>query len=196
MKYEYVENLVSEAKSGSSIAKENLILEFTPFIRFVANKIFISGYDYSDKVNECFATLLTCISKYNLGTNRFAAYAMNSIQKNLNSLIRKSVHATEYNGMSILSLDDDLENYIALDTDPLDETLCLTAEYEDLTSAINTKLTDEEKTLISFLYFKENTLVNYTYYRNVSYMTASKRKKKVLGKLRNYMNSEVMNYGN
>lgn len=195
MEYEYVETLISDARSGKVIAKEKLISEFTPFIKNIANKIIIPGYEYSDKENECIATLLICISKYNLGANRFAAYAMNSIQKNLISLIKRGKHATEFNGSSILSLDDGLENCLSSDIKPLDENLCLIAEYNDLISAINTKLTDEEKNLVSFLYFYKNTLSNYAYHKNISYVTASKRKKKVLGKLKNYMNMEEMNYG-
>lgn len=195
MEYEYVETLVSDARSGNPKAKENLISEFTPFIKNIANKTIIPGYEYLDKENECITTLLICISKYNLGANRFAAYAMNSIQKNLISLIKRSKHATMFDGSSILSLDDGLENYLPLDIKPLDENLCLIAEYNDLNSAINTKLTDEEKNLVAFLYFNKNTLVNYAYHKNISYMTASKRKKKVLGKLKNYMNMEEKNYG-
>ena len=195
MKYEYVETLVSDARSGNFKAKEKLISEFTPFIKSMANKAIIPGYDYTDKVNECIATLLICISKYNLGAYRFAAYAMNSIQTNLKSLIKRNKHTTEYKGSSILSLDDSLENLISSDIKPLDERLCLTDEYNDLSSAINTKLTDEERNLVSFLYFNKNTLSKYACHKNISYVTASKRKKKVLGKLKNYMNMEEVNYG-
>lgn len=195
MEYEYVETLVSDARSGKPIAKEKIISEFTPFIKNMAKKTIIPGYDYTDKENECIATLLICILKYNLGANRFAAYAMNSIQKNLISLIKRNRHATEYNGTSILSLDYSLENIIPSDLKPLDEKICLTDEYNDLNSAINTKLTDEEKNLVSFLYFNKNTLSNYAYHKKISYVTASKRKKKVLGKLKNFMNMEELNYG-
>lgn len=195
MEYEYVETLVSDARSGIPKAKEKLISEFTPFIKNIANKTIIPGYEYSDKENECITTLLICILKYNLGANRFAAYAMNSIQKNLIFLIKRSRHATEFKGSAILSLDDGLESCISVDIKPLDENLCLTAEYKDLNSAINTKLTDEEKNLVAFLYFNKNTLVNYAYHKNISYVTASKRKKKALGKLKNYMNMEGQNYG-
>lgn len=195
MEYEYVETLVSDARFGLPIAKEKLISEFTPFIKNMAKKTIVPGYDYTDMENECIATLLICISKYNLGANRFAAYAMNSIQKNLISLIKRNKHATKYNGTSILSLDDSLENFISSDTKPIDEKICLTDEYNDLISAINTKLTDEEKNLVSFLYFNKNTLSNYATHKNISYVTASKRKKKVLGKLKNFMNMEDLYYG-
>lgn len=195
MEYEYVETLVADARFGKCIAKEKLISEFTPFIKNMANKTIIPGYDYTDKENECIATLLICISKYNLGANRFATYAMNSIQKNLSSLIKRNRHATEFNGSSILSLDDGLENLISSDIKPLDEKICLTDEYNDLNSAINTKLTNEEKSLVAFLYFNKNTLSNYACHKNISYVTASKRKKKALGKLKNFMNMEEINYG-
>lgn len=196
MNYEYVEKLATAAKSGNSKAKDELIIEFTPIINSISRKTFIDGYDYSDIRNECFTTLFTCLSKYESDSNRFAAYAMNAMKRNINFLIRKLLSKADVDGSFTLSFDDDLENYIATDTKPLDDDLCLLCDYEELISVIKTKLNDEEKDLILFLYFKQNTLVSYAYYKNISYVAASKRKKKALGKLKSYIGLEVMNCGN
>ena len=50
-------------------------------------------------------------------------------------------------------------------------------------SAIKNNLSDSERHLVLFVFFKNNTLTNYAYYENISYVTASKRKKKALEKL-------------
>ncbi|RII35021.1 hypothetical protein D2A34_07380 [Clostridium chromiireducens] len=62
-------------------------------------------------------------------------------------------------------------------------------EYQHLKflSAIKNDLSDSEKHLIDFVFFKKNTLTNYAYHENISYVTASKRKKKVLNKLKTYI---------
>lgn len=196
MNYEYVEKLANAAKSGNTKAKDELIIEFTPIINSISRKTFIDGYDYSDIRNECFITLFTCLSKYEPDSNRFAAYAMNAMKRNINFLLRNFLSKADTDSSSILSLDDNLEHYISSHTKPLDEDLCLLCDYEELISVIKTKLNDEEKDLILFLYFKQNTLVNYAYYKNISYVAASKRKKKVLSKLKSYIGLEVMNCGN
>ena len=56
-------------------------------------------------------------------------------------------------------------------------------EYKLLLFIIKNQLTDLERNLILFVFYKNNTLTNYAYHENISYVTASKRKKKVLEKL-------------
>lgn len=183
MNYEYIENLVTDAKIGDLNAKKTLIQEFTPFVNSISRKIFIHGYERCDIKNECFLTLCDCISKYKLNTNSFVGYATNSIKNNLNVLITRLVKRNDFDG--IFSLSDDLENTVSLNHVIEQENKFLEYEYNRLLSAIKNNLNDSEKDLVFFLFFKNNTLTNYAYYENISYVTASKRKKKVLEKLKN-----------
>lgn len=184
MNYEYVEMLVSDAKAGSLKAKENLVIEFMPLINSILRKTYIHGYEKCDIKQECFFTLFNCISKYNLGTKCFCVYVSNSIKNNVKNLIAKNIKGNELDGFGSLTLDDSLEPFLPGDMLSLDETLCSLYDHEQLSFIINNKLNDEEKHLISFLFLKNNTLTNYAYYKNISYVTASKREKKVLEKLK------------
>ena len=187
MNYEYVEQLVNEAKDGKLKSKENLVIEFTPLINSISRKTFIHGYEIADIKNECFKTLFICIFKYQLETHRFVAYATNAIKNNINYLIKTIVNRSELDGFKTLSLSDNLENSLTSYTSSPEEEICNLCEYDELSAAIKNNLTEEETHLISFLFFKDNTLINYAYYKNISYVTALKRKKKVLEKLKKYV---------
>lgn len=190
MNYDYIENLVRSAKNCDLKAKEALISEFTPFINSISRKTFIHGYEKCDLRNECLLTLLNCISKYDLTNHRFVAYATNAIKNNLNILIKKSINRNEIDGF--FSLSDDVESSISLEDNIEKENIHL--EYK-LLSAIKDKLSYSERHLVIFIFFMKNTLTNYAYHENISYVTASKRKKRVLEKLKNYITGG-MNYGN
>lgn len=181
MNYEYIEKLVSDAKIGDLNAKETLLQEFTPFINSISRKIFIHGYERCDIKNECFLTLCNCISKYKLNTNSFVGYATNSIKNNLNALITRIVKLKDFDG--IFSLSDDLDNTVSQNHLMEQEIKFLQHEHNQLLSAIKNNLSDSERHLVLFVFFKNNTLTNYAYYENISYVTASKRKKKALEKL-------------
>lgn len=182
MNYDYIENLVSSAKDCDLKAKNDLIIEFTPFINSISRKTFIHGYDRCDLKNECFFTLFNCISKYNLNSHRFVAYATNSIKNNLNVLITKAINRNDIDGL--FSLSDDVESIASLEDDIKKENIHL--EYK-LLSAIKNDLSTSERHLIVFIFFMKNTLTNYAYHENISYVTASKRKKRVLEKLNTFL---------
>jgi len=182
--YEYIENLVSDSKSGSKKAKEDLALEFTPLINSICRRTFIYGYERSDIRNECFSTLFYCICKYRLEAHRFIAYATNAIKNNINDLIKKTVKQNGLNKFLTLSLYDDAIDFLASHENNLEENLCLINDFDELSFVINNKLNAEEKQLIVFLFFNENTLTSYANCKKISYVAASKRKKKVLNKLK------------
>lgn len=188
MDYECIEKLVNAAKAGDTKAKENLVMEFTPLINSISRRTFIHGYETCDIKSECFTTLFICISRYNTDSHRFVAYATNSIKNNINYLIRESIKRNKLDGFVTLSLDDKLIDFLPSAAYSIDEKLCCLDDYNDLSSAIKNNLTEEEKQLVSFLFFKENTLTNYAASNSISYVAASKRKKKVLNKLKKYIN--------
>lgn len=184
MDYEYIENLVIASKSGNQKAKETLALEFTPLINSICRRTFICGYERSDIRNECFTTLFYCVHKYKLEAHRFIAYATNGIKNNINDLIKKTVKQNGLNNFLTLSLYDDALDFLPSNENNLEETLCLLNDYDELSYVINNKLNTEEKHLISFIFFNGNTLTNYANHKRISYVAASKRKKKVLNKLK------------
>jgi RNA polymerase sigma factor (sigma-70 family) len=186
--YEYIEKLVNAAKANDLKAKDNLVNEFTPLINSISKRTFIHGYETCDIKNECFTTLFICISKYKSDSHRFVAYATNAIKNNINFLIRESVKRNNLDGFMTLSLDDKLIDFLPSASYSIDEELCSQDDYNDLSHAIKNNLTEKERQLISFLFFKKNTLVNYADSNNISYVAASKRKKKVLNKLKKYIN--------
>lgn len=188
MDYDYIEKLVNAAKASDPKAKESLVMEFTPLINSISKRTFVHGYEACDIRNECFSTLFICISKYKLDSHRFVAYATNSIKNNINYLIRESIKRNELDGFMTLSLDNKLIEFQPSSSYSIHEELCCLDNYDDLSSAIKNKLTEEEKHLISFLFFKENTLTNYAASKKISYVAASKRKKKALNKLKKYIN--------
>ena len=183
--YNYIEKLVTEAKTGDLKAKELLIEEFTPFINSLSIKTFIHGYEKCDIKNECFLTLFTCISRYNSGAHRFVAYATNAIKNNISTLLIKADNQDDIDGL--FSLSDDIESSISLDDNMASETLRIEYENIKLLSAIKNNLDEAERHLVVFIFFLKNTLTNYAYHENISYVTASKRKKRVLNKLKNYI---------
>jgi RNA polymerase sigma factor (sigma-70 family) len=180
--YDYIEKLVSSAKDCDLKAKEALINEFTPFISSISRKTFIHGYERCDLKNECFLTLLNCILKYDLNTHRFVAYATNAIKNNLNVLITRSINKNDIDGF--FSLRNDVESTISLEDHIKEENMYLENK---LLSVIKNDLSASEKHLIVFIFFMKNTLTNYAYHENISYVTASKRKKRVLEKLKNFI---------
>lgn len=188
MDYDYIEKLVNAAKANDPKAKESLVMEFTPLINSISKRTFVHGYEACDIRNECFSTLFICISKYKLDSHRFVAYATNSIKNNINYLIRESIKRNELDGFMTLSLDNKLIEFQPSASYNIDDELCSLDNYDDLSFALKNKLTEEEKHLISFLFFKENTLTNYASSKKISYVAASKRKKKALNKLKKYIN--------
>lgn len=88
------------------------------------------------------------------------------------------------NNFLTLSLYDDTLDFLPSNENNLEENLCLLNDYNDLSFIINNKLNDQEKQLILFLFFNKNTLTNYANCKKISYVAASKRKKKVLNKLK------------
>lgn len=185
MNYAYVEKLVTAAKAGDLKAKELLIDEFTPFIHSISRRVFIQGYERCDIKNECYLTLCDCIDKYQSHTHRFTAYATNSIKNNLNILIIRHAKHDDLDG--VFSLSDDLENTFSINHLMEVENNLIEHEYNMLLSALKNNLNDLERNLVLFVFYKNNTLTNYAYHENISYVTASKRKKKILEKLKSLL---------
>lgn len=183
MDYNEIEKLVSAAKARNKLANELLAEEFKPFILNLSKKIFINGYDRQDIQNECYKILFNCVSVYNLEKHRFVAYATNSIKNNMNDLIKKSQNRRSSEGFEALTLSDNLEHTLPSEACSLEDMLCIKADYSTLTQAI-ANLNEDEKELIIFVFFKNNPLKSYAYWKNMRYSTATRKKRKILTKMR------------
>ena len=193
MNFDYIEELVTNCKSGDILSKEKLAEEFSPLIFNISKKTFIDRYEMADIQNECFQTLFKCVSLYNLEKHRFVAYATNAIKNNINDLIKRIKTRSATEGNDALSLHEDVErDFVSVDIS-LEDLFCNECDYKDLRSALN-NLSQEEKELIDFIFFKNNTVQTYAYFRNLCYSTANLKKKVTLKKILNHINLNKNEY--
>lgn len=171
MDFKEIETLVAKAKNEDNSAKELLVKEFRPFILNVSNKTFINGYDKQDIQNECYRILFKCVSVYNLEKH------------SINDLIKKSKNRSSMEGFEALTLSDNLEHTLPSNTSSLEDIFCMKADYKLLKYAFDS-LNEAEKELIIFVFIKNNPLKSYAYWKNMCYSTATKKKKKILAKMR------------
>ncbi|OOM16046.1 sigma-70 family RNA polymerase sigma factor [Clostridium saccharobutylicum] len=182
MDYEYIEDLVSKAKTNDESSKEKLVQEFRPLIINICKRTFIHGYDKNDIQNECYKTLFKCLLMYNLQSHRFVSYATNAIKNNINDLIRKFKNRSSFEGQEVLCLSDNLEQNLVSNEENLEDILCNKYDYEYLKLALSI-LNDEEKELIDFIFLKNNSTASYSLLKNIPYTTMIRRKKASLAKL-------------
>ena len=106
MDFSYIETLVKKSKDGDSASKEELALQFKPFIINLSKKTFIDGYDKQDIMNECYRILFRCVDIYDTSRHRFVAYATNGIKNSINDLIEKNISRSHLEGASTLVLEN------------------------------------------------------------------------------------------
>ena len=73
MDYKYIESLLLSAKNGDIFSVEKLTEEFTPLIKSLYNKTYLTNYTKEDLQEECYLTLLKCIKTYKPESHRFVA---------------------------------------------------------------------------------------------------------------------------
>ena len=110
MDFEEIESSVKLSKIGDKIAKEELMVKFTPLILNLSKKTFVNSYEFTDIKNECYHTLFKCVNLYNLDRHRFVAYATKAIKNSVNLLIRVSIRRNQSDGPETFVLDGKLEN--------------------------------------------------------------------------------------
>ena len=186
MDYNYIEFLILSAKTGDSLSAEKLTEEFTPLIKSLCNKTYLTNYTKEDLEEECYLTLLKCIRTYNPESHRFVAYATNAIKNNLNYLIRKNLIHKEITSQDSLTSSGYLEDLNLSSRDKIDEELLHSHTKKIILEAIE-NLTDEEKELFIYVVLRRNTLKSYSQLKNISYSSTSKVKSKVLKKITNYI---------
>lgn len=186
MDYRHIESLLLSAKNEDISSIEKLIEEFTPLIKSLCNKTYLTNYTKEDLQEECYLTLLKCIKTYNSESHRFLAYATNAIKNNLNYLIRKNLIHKELTIQDCLTSTGSLDGLNLSSKDTIDEELQHSHTKKIILEAIE-NLTAEEKELFIYVVLRRNTLKSYSQLKNISYSSTSKVKSKVLKKITNYI---------
>lgn len=183
MDYNYIENLVIEAKDGKEAAKEELFKEFKPMILNLSKRTFIDGYDFFDLKHECYTTLFKCVQMYDPAKHRFVAYASRAITNNINYLVRRSCVKSISEGTETLTLTDNLEHIIA-DTSPgVDESVCNEILASNLKHYIN-KLPYQYRDILHHTLLNNGTIKNFADTNNINYSTSIGMKNRALKQLR------------
>ena len=194
MDYSYMETLVKQAKDGDSASKEELALQFKPFILNLSKKTFIDGYDKMDIINECYKILFRCVDIYDGSRHRFVAYATNGIKNSIYYLVTRSIKFSTIHGQSSQILTDELMNNIPSDDITTEDLLCRKYDFEPLEYAMK-QLNKKEQDLINHVFFKKKKLKDYAVSNNISYSYATKFKRRTLDKLhmhiKNYSNDNI-----
>lgn len=187
----YIEDLVKEAKLGSSIAKEELINNFRPFIVKKAQNIFIKNYEIEDLIQIGYFSIIKAIESYKLEKKNFVAYVTYAITNNFNYEIRKmskhrfesSLNKETEEGLEVIDLISDHIN--------IEEQVIKEEELEKLYKAFGI-LTLEERRLIKIIYFKNVKIKEYSEIKGLKYGTVLKRKRVAIEKLKKYL-KELIN---
>ncbi|HCW54418.1 MAG TPA: sigma-70 family RNA polymerase sigma factor [Clostridium sp.] len=188
MDFSYIETLANKSKDGDSASKEELALQFKPFIINLSKKTFIDGYDKQDIMNECYRILFRCVDIYDSSRHRFVAYATNGIKNSIYYLVTRSVKFSKIHGQSSQILTDEFLNNIVSDHMTTEDLLCRRYDFEPLEYAIK-QLNKKEKTLINHVFFKKKKLKDYAISNNISYSYATKFKRHTLDKLHMHINN-------
>lgn len=186
MDYKYIESLLLSAKNGYISSVEKLTEEFTPLIKSLCNKTYLTNYTKEDLQEECYLTLLKCIKTYKPESHRFVAYATNAIKNNLNYLIRKNLIHKEITSQDCLTSTGSLDDLNLSSKDKIDEELLHSHIKKTILEAIET-LSTEEKELFIYVILKKNTLKSYSELKNISYSSTSKIKANILKRILNYI---------
>lgn len=183
MDLNYVESLAIKGKSGDMKSKEELIKEFTPFIKKLSKNTFIKGYDRYDIENECYSYLLRALEKYDISRHKFVAYCTNTIKNNINYLIKKSITNSSEN---VLLIDD----ISCADEENIDDNLLKDDEIKEIKKCID-NLTETEYELYKFIFIDNKKLKEYAYLNNILYHTAYSRKKAILNKIYTFLSANI-----
>lgn len=188
MDFSYIETLVKKSKDGDSASKEELALQFKPFIINLSKKTFIDGYDKQDIMNECYRILFRCVDIYDTSRHRFVAYATNGIKNSIYYLVTRSIKFSTIHGQSSQILTDEFVNSIVSDDMTTEDLLCKKYDFKPLEYAIK-QLNKKEKTLINHVFFKKKKLKDYAISNNISYSYATKFKRHTLDKLHTHIDN-------
>lgn len=190
MNYSEIEACVIEAKMGNKEALHNLVEQFRPFIFKTAQNYTVKNHDLHDLSQMGYLAVINAVSKYKEGSNTFKSYAYASIKNGFISSLRKvapsnldlslnaPLRAGEENSSEFI-------DFIQGGQSP-EEDLVRTESINSVRKAMS-KLSMEELELIGEVYYKNTPIKEYADKENISYLSANRRKQRVLKKLGGYL---------
>lgn len=183
MDYKYIESLVKLAKEKDIKSQELLVKEFKPIIYGLTKKIFASGYEREDLINESYRILFNCIDKYDSSKHRFVAYSINAIKNNFKYILRKSTRRGDHEGLISKDIAGDLESIIAHEEGTYEKKESDIID-DQILKHICKDLAKDELELINLIVFEEYTVREYAALKKINYSMAVKKKKLALDKIK------------
>ncbi|MDP4143012.1 MAG: sigma-70 family RNA polymerase sigma factor [Bacillota bacterium] len=183
--------LLLMAKNGDKNAIEQILIMFTPLVMKNALSIFIAGYDVDDLKQIGYISIVNAVNKFDFEKcTSFKAYVKNAVQNNFRCLIRDKCKDNATTSLNIKGADElELEDLIADSNTVEDEIIYLEElkemnEKEKVLKIALGKLSEEERELIEYTYFRNISLKEYAASKGIKYVTCSKRKQRIIMKLR------------
>lgn len=171
--------IIVRAKAGDKAAKEEILMMFKPLVISCANNVYICGYEKSDLIQIGYISILKAIDSFDISSDSFAAYVNNSVRNNFYYLIR---------GKAKLNQNSELNEEI-LSCEALvntEDSAMSDIEADELMAALE-KLSHDDRLLIDYLFFKGYKLRECAKILNTSKSAISRRKGKILLRLRAIM---------
>ena len=183
-----MEEIIKRAKNGDDEAKTSLLESYTPLVYSLARNIYIKGYDDEDLVQEGFNSILKAITKYDPEKGvEFGFYLKQSIKFNYYYIIRQK---SRYNcETSLNKISKEGVEYINTLEDEfnLEDNIIGKERIESLFEALDV-LKKEERELIEMIFSKGyGGIKSYAELKGLNYSTVSKRKERIIEKLRKEM---------
>lgn len=185
MDYKEVEEWVIRAKEGCQEYVQKLLNHYKGYIYKTASEFYLKNYEVEDFVQVGYIAVIKAISKYVPGTNTFCSYVMRVIRNAVLYQVRhRSKEGYEVSLNNRVRDEEGLEYIDIFATEKTLEDEVVAAEtYEDLRAALE-GLTEEEKDLVYKLFYEKKKLATYARDHGITYITARRKKDRVLGKLR------------
>jgi len=165
--------LLIKAKEGDKASKEEILKMFKPLVISRANNIYVNGYDKSDLIQMGYVSVLKAIDSFDISSDSFTAYVINSVKNNYYYLIR---------GKAKLNYDTELDEEMVSD-EFTEDIAMIKLDTDELKDALE-KLSEEDKTLIDYLFFKGYKLRECSKILKTSKSTLSRRKERILKHLK------------
>lgn len=190
MNHNEIEACVIRAKTGIQEDLLKILEQFKPFIFKTAKAYNIKDFDIYDLAQIGYITLINAVLKYKIGSHTFSSYAFNAIKNEFKYTARKN---SRYNQELSLNtpLNEAENNYHEIidfleAPEIIEEELIKLEKTKEIRQAL-AKLTEEELELVIMVYFNKVSIKTYAKKKGLVYITAIKRKNRILRKLKGWM---------
>jgi RNA polymerase sporulation-specific sigma factor len=174
-----LESLVEKAKDGDRSALMDIIERYKFLIVKLASNYHIPAYEFEDLVQQGYLSVIRAVKLYNLGSNTFNGYCINSIKTNFKALLKGEIkHYREVPNAEPIKPNVAKEYSFTLE----DEVIA----YEEVTMlyAALEKLDPFERDVVERFYILQDSLKEIACDSDKSYYNYVKIKNKALNKLK------------